>query len=179
MSIVLVLIVGLLCIFLSIRIFKKLFNPLSLYTVIWTTMIFLYELKLMSFIPLSFNAWLVIIGGSGAFLLGVLLIYFGREVYNKNSTPLFNAPEEYQNPLFLDGGKIVRIVLIASSTIGLLAAIQHWMVLIEKFGSIPLVLASANIIYSMRVAGEIEGIVPYLFIFGNIGLFFEIGRAHV
>ena len=54
-------IVTILSLMLSRYIFKKWFNPLSIYSVIWGGMIFLYGLELLPYHDITFEAWSVIV----------------------------------------------------------------------------------------------------------------------
>jgi oligosaccharide repeat unit polymerase len=52
------------------------------------------------------------------------------------------------------------------SIVAMLAVVQHWSVLIKKFGSIAGVLVSGNLIYRLTVAGKLPGQIPYFDCFG-------------
>jgi oligosaccharide repeat unit polymerase len=84
---------------------------------------------------------------------------------------IFSGAKNIKLQLFSDDGKALRLLIIICGVIGLISAIQHWMVLIDKFGSISAVLIKANLIYRMRVNGEISGTIPYLFSVAYSGVF--------
>lgn len=56
--------------------------------------------------------------------------------------------------------------------VAFLAVLQHWSVLLNKFGSITSVLVSGNLIYRMRTSEQLPGMVPYLDSFGLAASFF-------
>lgn len=166
MSFLIVPYIGILAVFLGKYIFDKWFNPLSIYSFIWMSMILLYELRLIPFADLRIETWVVILLGFISFLLGILTIYFARGIFKKNNTSSSTIPK-----ILLDDGLTIKYAVVFLSIIGFYSAIQHWAVLIDEFGSIVGVLLNATKYYRMRVAGEIKGVVPYIFIASYIGIF--------
>ncbi len=169
MSIFITLIVSVVTILFSWKFFWKLFNHLSIYTFSWMLFIVLYQLKLMDFIDISVFTWEVIISTFLAYLFGIITIFLARDVFSKNNIPFSDSL--IADNIFSDDGRTIRLYLIIFSLLGLLSAILHWMVLIHKFGSITAVLIRANIIYRLRVQGEIKETVPYLLVFSYAGIF--------
>lgn len=180
MSVLIVILVGIISIFISNHLFKKWFNPLSTYSLIWMVVISLYELRLMAYVNLSFNTWTIITSSFLFFFLGILTVFVSRETLGKkNNLNSFAEKEILEIKLLADDGIVIKYALLITSFLGLLGALQHWYVLIQKFGSVTNVLLYANLIYSMRVEGEIEGIIPYLYVFGYVAVFFSgIYTAH-
>jgi len=171
MSLLLVLVISVLGIISGKLIFRKWFNHLTLYCVIMGGTVFLYELKLLPYPDLIPLAWFYIISTFLSFLFGVLTITSGRNMFRKEQ-PL--AQKSVLNlSIFIDGGKSLKYSLIFFSVVTLLAAIQHWIVLIEMFGSIPAVLLNAAIIYSLSLHGEVEGVLPYISYVGYVAIFFS------
>ncbi len=164
MSVLLPIIFGAFSCWLSKRLFAKWFNPLFIYSLSWTIFIFLYELKLIRYIPIQNETWIVIIFSFLSFLLGIITFfsfkYFASSTQNNRAKPGFSFNER----------KII-ITLYIFSFIGLIVALQHWMVLINKFGSIATVFLRANLIYKMRVEGDIQGTIPYLNAFSYAAVF--------
>ncbi len=163
---------------------KRWFNHLTIYSVIWGGMIFLYEMKLLSYYELGTETWIVIILSTLTYILGILLYTvahntFGREkelIYLKNH--LKNEKGVLFN-LVKDDGKILKYSIIIMGIIGLGAALQHWYVLFKMFGSLAGIIINANIIYRMRVNGELKGVIPYLHVFAYSAVFLSaIYSAH-
>jgi hypothetical protein len=107
-----------------------------------------------------------------SFVFGILTIVSARNLgFARNE-----SKQEKQNSylkLFIDEGKTVKYALLIFSFIGLYAAIQHWFILIDKFGSIPGVFLNANTIYILNTRGGIKGQVPFLSNFGYVAIFFS------
>lgn len=148
--------------------FKRWFNHLSVYSLIWFVLLFMYELKLLRYDNLSSETWFVIILSYIAFHLGVVCYFALKRVNEKIET---SNEELSSNPLFYKEGRLLIIVILITGFIGLAGGLQQWSVLIHKFGSIQKVILNANDIYRMRVEGEIQGIA-YLPAFGFVSLFF-------
>lgn len=166
-----ILIIGIPSLFLGKYIFRKWFNPLTLYAAIWTGMTFLYELKLLNFDQLATQTYLIILAGFTFFLLGILTIYTARYASGKS-----NNVFEFDNvfiPLFQDDGKLVKLIILITSVIGFFSAIQHWYVLINEYGSIISAILQAGKIYRQSIEGETKGVIPYIFIFSYVGVFFS------
>ncbi|MGE5432801.1 MAG: O-antigen polymerase [Syntrophomonadaceae bacterium] len=162
---------ALLFIILSKYLFGKWFNHLALYTAVWYFVITLYEVRLMNYVEIKSTAWLVIAGSFVSFFLGSVTVYFARNSLRPASGTVPDSNRHLK--LFSDGGKFVRNVIIVCFVIGLFAAIQHWMVLIKMFGSIGAVLVKTNLVYRMRVDGELEGVIPYVWVVAYVGVFFS------
>ena len=171
MSILFILSIGFFFIYLGNQLFHKLLNPLSLYTFVWTFILFSYELKLIRYKDLTTTTWLVIAFTFLAFTMGVFTFFAARYNFEKPLNP-FKEKTTIHYPFFADDGKAIKLLIYIFSIIGVLAAIQHWMVLIKEFGSIPMVLIKSATVYRMRVEGEIKGVVPYVFSFTYVATFF-------
>ncbi len=170
MTVPFILLFGFFFILLSIKLFKKVLNPLSLYTIIWTFLLSAYELKLIRYNDLTLTTWAVVIFAHLAFTLGVITFFTARKNFGVK-TNVFEEKKSFQLNIFRDNGKTVKFFIILFSIIGILAAIQHWMVLIKEFGSIVAVLIKSAVVYRMRVQGEIKGVIPYVFSFTYVATF--------
>lgn len=147
--------------FIGRHLFKRWFNPIFLYLISWAFILYLYDLKLIIYTSISDFTWITVSFAFISFFLGCLIVYLGRGIYNDNSS-LFLEKLDITEPWDDDKQKKLKRIIIYTSVIGLLAAIQHWYALIKEFGSFSMVLLSAGDIYSMRVAGEHFGKIPYL-----------------
>ena len=155
----LVLIVGFSFIYLGRIWFGKWFNHLTIYSLIWMTMLYLYELGLIYFVTLSVYTWLVIIGAFLSFVFGILTLLSARGTLNLKSQATIE-----QLKLFTDDGKTLKYTIYFFSIIGLLAALQHWNVLLSKYGTVINVFLNAYHIYQERVSGQLEGVIPYIWL---------------
>ncbi len=167
MSILLTTVIFFLTVFISKIIFLKWFNHLSVYSLGWAVFIILFEFKLMPYINLSSETYFIFFITQIGIISGAVTVYLARKAFNKEIVKVNPTITSFflQNNL-----KTLKYFILITSLIGLYSAYQHWMVLIDKFGSITTVLIRANLIYRMRVAGEIEGVIPYLFIFPYAGI---------
>lgn len=164
MSVLLPIIFGAFSCWLSKRLFAKWFNPLFIYSLSWAIFIFLYEVKLIRYISIQNETWVVIIFSFLSFLLGIITFFSFK--YFASSTQNNRAKHG-----FIFNERKIIIALYIFSFIGLIVALQHWMVLINKFGSIATVFLRANLIYKMRVEGDIQGTIPYLNAFSYAAVF--------
>lgn len=152
-------------------IFKKNINPISIYSVIWSGMLFFFNLKLINYDSLSIYAWVIIIFSYVSFILGCMIFYIGE----KNYHPSDNLEAKKTNQLefvFNKNGSILRFLILVFSGLGLIGALQHWSVLLNKYGSIVEVFLHLGRIRQLTVSGEIEGILPYISAFSYTAVFF-------
>lgn len=167
------LIVSLVCltgILLGKFLLRKWFNHLTIYCVIWSGLIMLYEWKLLPYYDITVKTWFYIIAVFLSYLLGIITISSTQNLFFKDK--IFEKKSDISFKIFADGGKTVRATILFLSAIAIFSGIHHWYVLINMFGSIPAVLINANIIYSLNVKRGIEGFIPYLPIVGYVGIFF-------
>ncbi|MEO8398345.1 MAG: O-antigen polymerase [Ignavibacteriaceae bacterium] len=170
MSILISIIVTISSIILGKFLFRKWFNHLSLYAFSWGIFIILFELRLMHYTPVKGETWVIIISTFVFFLFGIFTLLSVRFYSCGSGNPYIEGAEK-NIWLFNDKGKKVRIFLLVFTIIGFVTALQQWYILINKFGSIPAVLVSANLIYRLRVEGEITGTIPYLNSFSYAAVF--------
>ena len=168
MGIFLALFIGIVSIILSYCLFKKWFNHIALYSLIWMVMISLYQLKLINFSILSIETWIVIVCAFVSLWLGSITVFAARSIFNLNNNPFEN--ENLNILLVKDKGKLLKRLLILFATIGIISALQHWMVLLSKYGSIGGVLLNSYHIYGERLAGETKGVWPYVWLFSYFGV---------
>lgn len=170
MVILVTILISITSILLSLYLFKKWFNHILIYVLSWALFIILYELKLMRFIEVKFEVWIIILLSFISLWLGTLTVILAKQSISKitsnpNLTDNFNTVSLYR----LD---LIRNISIIFSIIGLFASIHHWYALINEYGSIANVLIKANFIYRQRIQGESVDTIPYLFIASYIGVFF-------
>lgn len=169
MSILLTISISIFILIISKHLFKKWFNHLSLYTIIWMGMIVLYELKLIRYKNLSIETWVIIIGASLAYFLGIITFFAARNSDNDsktNQSNLINTPS-----IISDNGLIIKYLILLFGIIGLFDAFYQWHLLLSKFGSLILIIVQADSIRQMRLQGDIKGMIPYLFIVSYLGIF--------
>jgi len=170
MSFLIVISISFMGIIIGKLIFRKWVNHLTIYCVIWGILIFLYELKLVPYPELIPLAWFFIISAFVSFLLGILTIITAKKLYTQKQ--LFVQKSDVKLDIFRDNGRTLKYFIYIFSFIGIYAGYQHWTVLINMFGSIPAVFLNAQKIYRMGIAGEIKGIIPYIYISGYVAVFF-------
>lgn len=148
--------------------FERWFNHLSLYSIIWGVGLALFELRLMNYIPITAEAWLIFGYAWIAFTVGSVSLLLVRnalglpEISAPNYTPLASRREK----------RVLAFTIFFLTFVALLAVLQHWSVLLAKFGSVTNVLVSGNLIYRMRTSEQLPGMVPYLDSFGLAAAFF-------
>lgn len=169
MIFLLLTIVAILSLSISKYYFGKWFNHLAIYTSIWFGLIFLYELKLLKYVEINTETWFVITVSFSSFLFGTLIYKYARRA--AGFSPTTTSRSLFDNPLFEKNGTILKVAILVTGLIGLLGALQHWVQLINKFGSIPQVFVFANIIYQARVQGEYFDALPYVSTFSFVSIF--------
>ncbi len=165
------IIVATLSIMLSKHLFKKWFNPLSLYAVVWGGMTYLYGLRLLPYYEISSHAWILIVLSYLSFLMGTVIVFNARNAFfTSEKEAIWNENEFF---LFHNDGKNLKILVLVLGLLGLFAALQHWYVLVKEYGSVTQVFIRAQRVYHMKNVGtESLGEIPYLWIFSYISVFF-------
>ena len=171
MIFIIVPVISLLFIIIGKILLRKWFNHLTIYCLVWTVLILLYEWKLIPYVDITPLAWFYIASAFFAFFLGLLTITTARNVY-LNDTSFFQK-SDIELPIFADGGLSLKYSLLIFSLLTLILAIHHWLILINQFGSIPAVILNGSTIYRMSLRGEIKGALPYyLTSIGYVATFF-------
>ena len=160
MTISLILLAGF-CLALSGRfVFGRWFNHVSIYAGIWSVALALFEARLIDYYRLDSGTWIVIIVGSLAFAFGAFAVatfdYAFRDRLPLRSDLLSRRPEETRAE-----ERALRTALWILNIVTLLAGLQHWWVVLRKFGSVSNVLLYGNLVYSMRLADQLPGMIPY------------------
>ncbi len=170
MSILITILMVLFTYILSKFFFKKIFNPLSIYVFIWGGLIVLYELKLIPYDSLNLKTWFIVFLAFFLFLIGCVTVFFATYLNKRDekTTYLNNQKILSQKDI-----QVLALLILIFSVVGIFSAFQHWYILINKFGSIASVLLNATKNYRMRVQGELDGVIPYLFISSYIAIFFS------
>ncbi len=168
MSILIILIISVSTVILSRWIFNKWFNHLLIYTLAWTVFLVLYELKFITYISVSNEAFFIFFITHIGVVSGVLTIYFARDIFIINQIGIGSV--RIYSVLFENDFKLLKTIILISSIIGFYSAYQQWTFLLNKFGSITTIIIRANLIYRMRVAGELEGGIPYLSVLPYAGI---------
>ncbi len=147
--------------------FGGFFNHITIYTVIWGGMLFFYHLGFIKYYPLSLETWTYIILAYISLILGTVTVLVGRNIFHSQKP--HNNVNSSLNYEFLQSKKIKNIIIIYS-LIGLFSGIQHWMILLKMYGTIPNILLHGSEIYRMRVEHGIPGIIPYIHSFSFVAL---------
>ncbi|MFA6598897.1 MAG: O-antigen polymerase [Ignavibacteriaceae bacterium] len=171
MSILIVLVFSISTLVLSKYLFKKWFNHLLIYTLAWTVFLVLYELKFIRYIEISNEAFYIFFITQVGMISGALTVYFARNVFKENKTDMNGL--RMHSVLFNDDFIILKAVIVFTSLVGFFSAYQTWTLLLEKFGNITTIILRANLIYRMRVAGELELGIPYISILPYAGVVFS------
>ncbi len=156
-------------IFLSKIIFRKWFNPLSFYAIVWGTIVFAYGFRLMPLIDISTEAWTAIVLSYVAFIFGVLVLYVAQDVFNKNTAHF--SSDENAFYIFYNDGKVLKTIIWIFAIIGLFAALQHWYVLFARYGSFTEIFIHSLRVYRERIDGVESGEIPYLWLFSYVAIF--------
>ncbi|MBI1931114.1 MAG: oligosaccharide repeat unit polymerase [Ignavibacteriales bacterium] len=165
-----ILIVIIIAIGISKYFFQRWFNPLLIYSIVWGSMLSAYELKLMPFINLSFDTWIIIIGSYLAFFLGVAICFTTKGVnFNINYRTINSKKSDF---IFFNNNKFFNRIIWSLALIGLFAAIHHWWVLLEEYGSFTKIIFHAARIYRQRADGLDDNSIPYLWLGSYLAVFY-------
>lgn len=171
MTILCIIFCCLLGILISLKIYKKAYNPLLIYTFLWGSMLILFELKLIRFVSLTGNTWWIIFITYIAFIFGSLFFNSIRGIGDVGRKK--NNEDIIVDYILSEDGSRLKYIIYILSFVALIGAIQHWYVLVNRLGSIAKVLIAANIVYNTRVEKEIPGVLPYTASFGIAAVFFS------
>ena len=171
MSLILIAVFTFLGIILGKLLFERWFNHLTFYFFVMGGLIFLYELKFLPYPRLTSLTWFIIILATLSFLLGNLTIVSARNLFPQRKK--YNNGANYSFSILIDNGTAVKYSILIFSIICLFAAVQHWVILLKIYGSIPAVFLNAGKIYREMSKGEIKGIIPYIYYFGFVAVFFS------
>ena len=152
----------------GIHFYRRIYNPISVYGLIWLFMIALYEWRLMRYPDIRMETWIIITAAFFSFLAGTVFFHFYRKAF-----PVLSVNNIIEEEPWYHEKKYLIFIIYLTGIIGLLGAVQHWLVLFREFGSLINIMLNASKIYRMRVAGELEGMLPYVTSFLNISLFFS------
>jgi oligosaccharide repeat unit polymerase len=144
-------------------ILKSWINHLTLYSSIWTLVLWLYSLRLVAYYPIITEAWIMIFSawfmlyiGTGCVLL-INAINKNKTIERLQITGLKNENEDML--LYIKYLKIAIIILSAVSFVGI---IIQWLILIKHFGSIAGILVQGGKVYQLRVRDPSTTKIPYI-----------------
>ena len=160
---------GLLGVIAGRLLFERWFNHLSLYSLIWGTGLFFFELRLIEYIPIIGEVWLLLFYAWIAFIAGSSILIIARHAVN---APQVNTPAPALTPAMRQEQRWLLYFIALLSVIALYAVVHHWLLLINKFGSFTGVLLSGYKVYRSRIDDQIPGVIPYLDSFALAALFF-------
>lgn len=139
--------------------FGRWFNHLSMYSIIWGVGLGLLEVRLMDYFPVSVETWLLMGYAWIAFACGSAITIIAKKATGHDdhrAAALSGRSHDASERRLLIG------IILALSVVSMAAVLQHWQVLLNKFGSIAGVFLNGSQIYRLRVSGELPGMVPYL-----------------
>ena len=146
-----------LLIHLSLKFYRALVNPISLYSITWVIITVLYEVRLVAFYDLTLTTWVTIVAFQVSYTIGCL---FGKMKHPPTVDGI--SP---QSKVSL-GGTIIRLSLLAS-----IGSISNFLIAVRRFGFN--LLAHTNQLYAARMSGDIGSGVPYLGAFVYPALIFS------
>lgn len=150
---------GLAGVFAGRLVFGRWFNHLALYSFIWGAGLALFEMRLIDYRPLTVEIWMIVGYAWLAFCVGSITLVLARIA--AGALPDSTAPIKPVRELALEN-RLLMFSIMVLSTVALAAVLQHWSVLINRFGGISGVLLNGNRIYHMRNANQIPGLIPYV-----------------
>lgn len=152
--------------------FKRLFNHITIYAIIWFGLIFFYELKLFAYYELSNETLTYIFIAYLSLILGTVLYFAAKNAFGDSLEISNGISSDSDKYLYINNYRNLKILILSTSLISLIGALLNWQMLFNEFGNVEDIVFSANQIYSQRVAGELD-YVPYITVFSYVGLFFS------
>lgn len=139
------------CILFSLVLFKKVINPISLYSLIWAGIAVLYEAKLVYYYDLTAYTWLITIIFQIAYNIGCIL--------GKTSSRGYITINPYKNLAYSDEPALKKVIIVLS-IVASISIITDFLIAVKEFG-LNLFLYT-NQLYRARLTGTIKGGIPYL-----------------
>lgn len=159
MELFVILCIGIVGLILGRILMKRWYNHLTIYSFIWTVSLAFYTFRLIRYYEILPEAWFYIGLSWFMFLLGSLAVVFAQRVMSQSRDSL--KTEEKSNPRCIINPKFLSRIIIVLSAVSVIAIIYEFILVTRTFGSISAAFIQANILYSLRVSGELSGI-PYL-----------------
>lgn len=158
MTITLILFAGLLTGLLGQWMFGKWFNHVTLYGLAWSLTLALFHTGLLYYYPLETKTWMVIGSGWLAFVLGSSSVVAARfALARADLTDSLIKDMQTEDP-----SSTLRVVLWVFNAVIVVEAIHHTYIISQLIGGITNLSHVGNILYNLRVKGEIPGMIPYL-----------------
>lgn len=149
--------ISIIFVIISIKLYKKKINPISIYLYIWLISVIGYELKLVHYYDLSFLTWAAIFNFCFFYIFGCYISYIS---YDKKDFDIkFFAKKKVISDLMVKQ-KIKKIIIFLSclSAIGILSAIYNVYV---KYGIDMFIMV--NSIYHDRLSNDEQfSSIPYI-----------------
>lgn len=138
--------------------FGNWFNHVSLYTLIWSFVLSMFQLRLINYYPLEIETWITIIICWLLFVLGAVLIYTLPQFTNHRFIPDVHPHGIGSQSYHL--GKVKKTIWVLN--VITFATALHDLYLVSKlFGSLTNALVFGNLLYSYRVMEGLPGSIPY------------------
>src|SRR6267143_885644 len=137
-------------IYIGRLLFKRWFNPLSVYSALWGFCLFNYELRLIQYYPISTAAWMYIGAAWVTLYLGAAAVLL--------ASPWTRQPSPVQFGVYLN--RLKQGVLFLS-VVGAAGVIGQVIAVTRSFGSpIAALFLNPGDIYNARISNELSGL-PY------------------
>ncbi|MDZ7274362.1 MAG: oligosaccharide repeat unit polymerase [candidate division KSB1 bacterium] len=141
--------------------FRRWFNHITLYSIIWGMGLALYEIGLIRYPRLAIAVWLMVLTAWVAFLIGSVLPALANRAVAVGQTGDC-SPRSWS--AHNQETRLLAIAILILTVLALFAVINHWVVLINRFGSITNVLLNGYQVYRLRTTGHAAsiGVIPYV-----------------
>lgn len=149
------------------NIYKKKINPVSIYCYVWSSVVFLYELKLIKYYPLTLTTWGVVFIMQ---LLYVMGCYIAKKIYHEELKATVDF--EISSTHSIKSQKVILNIIIIITLISGCVILINVFQFFRMFGFN--LLGQTNELYLFRLTGS-EGIktIPYLGVLVYVSLIFS------
>lgn len=135
-------------IYVGRMLFKRWFNPLSIYSAIWGFCLCNYELRLIQYYPISTTAWTYI-------ALAWMSLYLGAAT----ALLLSSRRDSAVIPVFRVNLTLLKRMVFALSVLGAVGLVGQLIAVSRQFGN-PLIalIVNSGDVYGARISGELSGL---------------------
>jgi oligosaccharide repeat unit polymerase len=134
------------------------YNHLTLYSGTWCASLAFYSFKFIEYYDISLEAWVYIALAWVMLYIGSIAVVFGWNAIHHSTQPVVKFADS--STQLSSTVKFLSKVIIALSIISFLAIIYQIYAVLQTFGSVGAALIQGNLMYRLRVEGELSGI-PY------------------
>ncbi len=147
---------------LARQIFRTWWSPITIYFVIWLSLIFLYWLRLLRYPPLYLETWIVLWTSLVTFWLGAMTPAFATLAVNKQKHCEVTSGAAFAS-FVKSRAQLLRGIILILCAVSFIAVIGEYAVLLRQYGGGGSLLTSLGSIRTDYATGRLSfGILDYI-----------------